>query len=93
MFAFVCVCRLARGRAILWMMRQPLVRKSKNARISYNYVLMKTNSNDLNRLKQLVEDQAIHAVVERTYKLEEIKDAFKHIESGRTKGKVVIALS
>jgi NADPH:quinone reductase-like Zn-dependent oxidoreductase len=52
----------------------------------------KINREDLNLLADLVEEGKVKPVIERTYSLSEIADAVRHVESGHTRGKVVIAV-
>lgn len=45
---------------------------------------------DLDLLRDLAEAGAVRAVVERSYRLEDIADAHRHVETGRKKGSVVV---
>ena len=51
------------------------------------------NKADLLTLKALVETGKVTPVIERTYALSETPDAVRHVETGRTRGKVVITVS
>jgi NADPH:quinone reductase-like Zn-dependent oxidoreductase len=78
---------------LLYLKRLPLSRKLKKKNISYNYVLMKTNAVDLQRLKILVESEKMKAVIDKVYAMQEYKEAFALLESGRAKGKIVFDIS
>ncbi|MBB3109618.1 NADPH:quinone reductase-like Zn-dependent oxidoreductase [Paenibacillus phyllosphaerae] len=54
--------------------------------------LAKPNDLDMGFLSQLIEDNKIRSVVEKCYPLEQIVEAHRHIESGRTKGKIVLGM-
>jgi NADPH:quinone reductase-like Zn-dependent oxidoreductase len=47
---------------------------------------------DIQTLKELVEAGKIAPVIERTYALSEAPEAIRHLEEGRARGKLVIAL-
>ncbi|MGE6489127.1 NAD(P)-dependent alcohol dehydrogenase [Paenisporosarcina sp. NPDC076898] len=54
--------------------------------------LAKPNSSDLDFLRGLVEEDRVRPVIEKIYPLNQIVDAHRHVESGRTKGKVVLQI-
>jgi NADPH:quinone reductase-like Zn-dependent oxidoreductase len=51
------------------------------------------DTDDLTVLRGFLESGALRPVVERTYPLESTADAIAHLESGRVRGKVVIAVA
>jgi NADPH:quinone reductase-like Zn-dependent oxidoreductase len=53
----------------------------------------KPNDGDLAFLCSLVEQEKLKPVIEKCYPLEQIVEAHQHIESGRTKGKIVLRLT
>lgn len=62
---------------------------SKKAKIHFT----KPNDGDLAFLSSLVEQEKLRPVIEKYYPLEQIAEAHRHIESGRTKGKIVIRVN
>jgi NADPH:quinone reductase-like Zn-dependent oxidoreductase len=52
--------------------------------------LTKPNDKDLDFLRDLVEEEKLRPIIEKCYPLEQIVKAHQHIESGRTKGKIVL---
>lgn len=58
----------------------------------YSFVLTQNNREHLQKLKEMVESGAIKPTVEKVYPLAETKEAFKHIMSGRTRGKIVVSI-
>ncbi|MCA1318366.1 NAD(P)-dependent alcohol dehydrogenase [Bacillus tianshenii] len=61
---------------------------SKKAKIH----LAKPNGSDLDLLRALMEEGTLRPVIEKCFTLNEIAEAHRHVESGRTKGKVVLKI-
>ncbi|MBM7661797.1 NADPH:quinone reductase-like Zn-dependent oxidoreductase [Bacillus mesophilus] len=61
---------------------------SKKAKIH----LAKPNDSDLDLLRVLKEKEILRPVIEKCFTLNEIVEAHRHVESGRTKGKVVLKI-
>jgi NADPH:quinone reductase-like Zn-dependent oxidoreductase len=55
-------------------------------------LMSKENHRDLERLTALIEDGSVVPVIERTYPLAEAPDAMRHLQDGRVRGKLVIAI-
>ncbi|MDW3650006.1 MAG: NADP-dependent oxidoreductase [Bacteroidia bacterium] len=60
---------------------------------SYKYLLMHPNGTQLAEIKSLLERGKIKAVIDEIYSFEESIEAFKHLASGRAKGKIVIKIT
>lgn len=58
--------------------------------IKLEFVLVTSNGKDMNRLKEMVEDGTIKPHVSVTFPFEQLANAHKQIESGRTVGKAVV---
>jgi NADPH:quinone reductase-like Zn-dependent oxidoreductase len=59
----------------------------------FGFVTMKTNLEDLEFLRDRLEDESVHSVIDRTYRLEQVPEALVYLEEGHARGKVVIRVS
>jgi NADPH:quinone reductase-like Zn-dependent oxidoreductase len=67
-------------------------RKSKLRGISYSFLFMAANGGQLGKITSLIEAGAIRPVVDRVFPFERTNEALAHVETGRTKGKVVVVV-
>ncbi len=58
--------------------------------VSVNMGYASENLNQLKQLKAMYEEGALKPTIDKTYTLNEIVEAHRHVESGRKKGNVVI---
>jgi len=65
-------------------------RKAKRRGISYSFLFMKANGNQLSMITSLLNESIIRPVIDRVFPFERINDALEYVEAGRAKGKVVI---
>ncbi|NKJ09059.1 NADP-dependent oxidoreductase [Rhizobium sp. SG741] len=82
-----------------WLLRQAMRllsfsirRKSKRHRVSYSFLFMKPSSGQLEQIASLIEAGAIRPVVDRVFPFEKTNEALAYVETGRARGKVVIAV-
>jgi len=57
---------------------------------SYSLVLVKPNSEQLDKITKIIEEGGIKAVIDKRFPLESSIDAFKYLMTGRATGKIVI---
>jgi NADPH:quinone reductase-like Zn-dependent oxidoreductase len=65
-------------------------RKAKRRGVIYSFLFMRASGEQLNKITALVEAGAIHPVIDRIFPFEATNDALAYIETGRSKGKVVV---
>jgi len=65
-------------------------RKAKRGRVSYSFVFMRANGEQLREITSLIEAGIIRPVMDRVFPFEGTNDALAYIETGRSKGKVVV---
>ncbi|MFM9972504.1 MAG: NADP-dependent oxidoreductase [Burkholderiales bacterium] len=56
------------------------------------FISVRPNGEQLTKIGKLIDSGTVKIAVEKTYSLEEIAKAHQHVELGRTRGKVVIAI-
>ena len=74
----------------LWFMNRKFRALAKARGITYRYLFMKPDGAELARLAGMVEQGVLKPLVERTFPLEQVRDAFAAVETGRTRGKIVV---
>jgi NADPH:quinone reductase-like Zn-dependent oxidoreductase len=67
-------------------------RKAKRLGIGYSFVFMTANGAQLGKITSLIEAGAIRPVIDRVVPFEKTNEALDYVETGRAKGKVVIAV-
>jgi len=68
-------------------------RNAKHHGVSYSFLFMRANGEQLSKITSLLEAGTIRPVVDRIFPFEAIKEALAYLETGRAKGKVVIKVS
>jgi NADPH:quinone reductase-like Zn-dependent oxidoreductase len=89
----------ARAQGLNWLLRQVMrllslgIRRRAAARgVHYSFLFMRANGNQLGQITTLIDKGAIRPVVERIFPFEDTNEALALVETGRTKGKVVVKL-
>jgi NADPH:quinone reductase-like Zn-dependent oxidoreductase len=67
-------------------------RRAKARGVSYSFLFMKANGEQLREITRLIEDGAIRPVVDRVFPFQATNEALAYVEAGRAKGKVVVRL-
>lgn len=65
-------------------------RKAKNLGVNFKFLFMKADGRALGEITRLIEDRKIRPVIDRVFPFEQTNEALTYVESGRSKGKVVI---
>jgi NADPH:quinone reductase-like Zn-dependent oxidoreductase len=68
-------------------------RKAKRRSLTYSFLFMTANGAQLRELGALVDDGVIRPVIDRVFPFDDTLDALAYVESGRTKGKVVVTMT
>ncbi len=89
----------AREQGLNWVLQQVvrllsfgIRRKAKGRQISYSFLFMRANGAQLSQITSLIEAGTIRPVMDRVFPFEATNEALAYIETGRSKGKVVVKL-
>ncbi|TNJ30746.1 Alcohol dehydrogenase, zinc-binding protein [Giardia muris] len=65
-------------------------RQAKRLGVTFSFLFMQPNGEQLREIAHLVDDGKIHPVIDQVFPFEAINDALTYVETGHAKGKVVI---
>ena len=77
-------------KVVGFLMSFNLRRKAKRKGVTYDFVFMRAQGEQLGRITDLIDAGAIRPVVDRVFPFERTPEALAYVEGGRAKGKVVI---
>ncbi|OQP59996.1 NADPH:quinone oxidoreductase [Niastella vici] len=67
-------------------------KKAKRLHVSFSFLFMKAQGNQLSQITSLIDAGVIKPVVDRIFPFEQTNEAMAYVETGRAKGKVVIKI-
>ncbi|THD63721.1 MAG: NADP-dependent oxidoreductase [Bradyrhizobium sp.] len=76
--------------ALFWLISYRIRSRARRAGIGYRYLFMHPSGSELALLAELIEQEKLKVIVDRTYPFAKIAEALDYVESGRAKGKVVV---
>jgi NADPH:quinone reductase-like Zn-dependent oxidoreductase len=89
----------AKAQGLNWVMQQVMRllslgihRKARARGILYDFLFMRADGRQLAKFAALIEAGVIRPVMDRTFPFDQTNEAFAYLETGRAKGKVVVAL-
>lgn len=89
----------AKESGLNWFLQQVMrllsfgIRKKAGQRgVSYSFVFMRANGEQLSKITSLIDDGIIRPVVDRVFPFAATPEALAYVEKGRAKGKVVVGL-
>lgn len=87
----------AKGLGLSWALTQVMRllsfrirRKAKRHRITYSFLFMRADADQLREIGSLIDSGAIRPVVDRVFPFASTQEALAYVEKGRAKGKVVV---
>lgn len=89
----------ATARGLAWPVKQVMRLLSRRIRskarqrgVDYTFLFMRADGDQLGEITALVESGALRPVIDRVFPFQQTESALAYVESGRTKGKVVIEM-
>jgi NADPH:quinone reductase-like Zn-dependent oxidoreductase len=67
-------------------------KKAKRHRVSYSFLFMRANGEQLSRITSLIESGMIRPVMDRVFPFQAINEALAYVATGRSKGKTVVTM-
>lgn len=67
--------------------------KAKNLGTHYSFLFMRANGEQLEQIAGLIDSGAVRPVVDKVFPFSQTREALAYVETGRTKGKVVIKVA
>ena len=77
-------------RLVMGLMSYRIRKEAKRRHVSYSFLFMRANGDQLREITSLIESGVIRPVVDRVFPFESTKEALAYVEKGRAKGKVVV---
>jgi len=77
-------------KTILSLISLGIRRKARKLGVDYSFLFMRADGKQLQEISKLIENGAIRPVVDKVFPFEQTNKALEYVESGRTKGKVVV---
>jgi NADPH:quinone reductase-like Zn-dependent oxidoreductase len=67
-------------------------KKAKRLGVSFSFLFMRAQGQQLTQITKLIEAGVIKPIIDKVFPFEQTNDALAYVETGRTKGKVVIKI-
>lgn len=80
-------------RLVMRMLSSGIMKKAKSRGVDYSFLFMRADGQQLQEIAKLIDAGAIRPVVDKVFDFAQTADALAHVETGRAKGKVVVAVS
>ncbi len=77
-------------RLVMHVLSYRIRKKAKRHHVSYSFLFMRANGDQLQKISSLIDSGVIRPVVDRVFPFESTKEALAYVEKGRAKGKVVV---
>lgn len=69
-----------------------MVKKARLHKVSYQFLLMNPDGNQLQKLTKLIEDNKVKPIIDRTFEFDQIETALKYSDQGHNVGKVILTM-
>lgn len=79
-------------KGVMRLLSYKIRKEAKQRQIDYAFLFMKAQGQQLAKITALIESGAIRPVVDKVFSFDQTNEALAYVESGRTKGKVIIKI-
>ena len=80
-------------RLVMRMLSRGILKKAKSRAVDYSFLFMRAEGQQLQEIAKLIDTGAIRPVVDKVFPFAQTAEALAYVETGRAKGKVVVAVS
>jgi NADPH:quinone reductase-like Zn-dependent oxidoreductase len=77
-------------RLIVRLLSSGVQRKAKKLNVRFTFLFMRAEGSQLSQITNLIESGIIKPVIDKVFSFEQTNDALAYVETGRSKGKVVV---
>ena len=77
-------------KLVMWVLSRRVRKAAWKLGVAYSFLFMRADGQQLGEITSLIEQGAIKPVIDRVFPFEKTAEAVSYVETGRTKGKVVI---
>jgi len=79
-------------KLVMRLLSRSVRKKARSLGVRFSFLFMRAQAQQLHEITSLIESGVIRPVVDKVFPFEETGDALAYVETGRAKGKVVIAV-
>jgi NADPH:quinone reductase-like Zn-dependent oxidoreductase len=79
-------------KLVMRLLSRGVRKKAKSLGVRYSFLFMRAQGQQLSKITSLIESGVIRPVVDKVFPFERTAEALAYVETGRAKGKVVIAV-
>lgn len=76
----------------MYLLSYQMKQKAKRRHISYSFLFMRANGEQLSEITSLIDSGIIHPFVDKIFPFKSTKEALDYVEKGHAKGKVVVKM-
>ena len=78
---------------VFWIISYGIRSRARRAGVGYRFLFMHPSGRDLAQLAELIEQEKLKVIVDKTFPFANVAEALAYVESGHAKGKVVVTMS
>ena len=80
------------ARPVIWLATFGRRRAAARAGAQFRYLFMRPDGEQLAELARWIDDGKLRPILHRTYRFDEVREAFAELERGRARGKIVVTI-